>query len=332
MAPTTKLLVLAVCFAACSALTPSSYYVDINSADEDALDELYGVGKATAREIIAGRPYSTLDDLAKVTYLSEAKVQLMKTKAEEWETTGQGTKRPFPVAGPLKFIDINTATKAELDQLWGVGPATADEIIAWRTANGPFDSIDDLVYVKYIAEAKIETMLEKAHHQQLRPMPVAIKPSPQQPQSTKCSHTTCEMVDSSITGHNGSPYKVMQITHSNEESVCHKHHDTHIGNPIKWDETGNKMHCKIMDQGHITSQNHNTQCECHLLGTIGSLPAAQGVPHDISREDVPETHGTATVNHSTEANPTQVTAEQSKTNANDVISTADRINNRNQIV
>ena len=39
--------------------------IDINSASADELMSLNGVGEATAKKIIAGRPYSSVDDLAK---------------------------------------------------------------------------------------------------------------------------------------------------------------------------------------------------------------------------------------------------------------------------
>ena len=39
--------------------------VDLNSASQSDLENLPGVGKATAKKIIAGRPYSSIDDVKK---------------------------------------------------------------------------------------------------------------------------------------------------------------------------------------------------------------------------------------------------------------------------
>lgn len=49
-------------------------------------------------------------------------------------------------------ININTADSAQLQQLTGVGPATADKIIAYRNENGRFKSIDDIKNVSGIGD------------------------------------------------------------------------------------------------------------------------------------------------------------------------------------
>lgn len=47
-------------------------------------------------------------------------------------------------------ININSATVEELASLKNVGTKTAERIIAYRQANGPFATIDDLANVKGI--------------------------------------------------------------------------------------------------------------------------------------------------------------------------------------
>ena len=53
------------------------------------------------------------------------------------------------------LVNINTANAVQLTQLPGVGPAIAQKIIDYRTANGPFTSVDDLTKVPGIGAAKL---------------------------------------------------------------------------------------------------------------------------------------------------------------------------------
>ncbi|HEX5946116.1 MAG TPA: helix-hairpin-helix domain-containing protein [Acidimicrobiales bacterium] len=59
-------------------------------------------------------------------------------------------------------VDINRASAAELEELPGVGPATAEAIIAHREQNGPFASVDDLIDVRGIGDAKLEQIRPQA--------------------------------------------------------------------------------------------------------------------------------------------------------------------------
>ena len=57
-------------------------------------------------------------------------------------------------AGP---VNINTADADTLDaELNGVGPVTANRIVAYREANGPFAAADDIVKVKGIGQRTLE--------------------------------------------------------------------------------------------------------------------------------------------------------------------------------
>ena len=62
------------------------------------------------------------------------------------------------LSGP---IDLNTATADELDTLPGVGPATAESILAYRTEHGSFRSVDELLEVRGIGDAKLAALRAK---------------------------------------------------------------------------------------------------------------------------------------------------------------------------
>lgn len=53
-------------------------------------------------------------------------------------------------------ININTADSQQLQQLTGVGPATAEKIIAYRNENGRFKSIEDIKNVSGIGDKTFE--------------------------------------------------------------------------------------------------------------------------------------------------------------------------------
>jgi competence protein ComEA len=56
------------------------------------------------------------------------------------------------------IVNINRASVSELDALPGVGPATAQAIVDYRMANGPFGSPEDLLNVKGIGPTKFDAM------------------------------------------------------------------------------------------------------------------------------------------------------------------------------
>ena len=61
------------------------------------------------------------------------------------------------VAGKLSLA---SATAEELDELPGVGPVTAQQIIDYRTEHGPFRSVDDLDAVPGIGPTRVEQLRE----------------------------------------------------------------------------------------------------------------------------------------------------------------------------
>jgi len=63
----------------------------------------------------------------------------------------------FSVAA-FAAVDLNTATKEELDGVKGIGPVKAQAIIDYRKKNGPFRSVDDLKNVKGFGEKTVAKM------------------------------------------------------------------------------------------------------------------------------------------------------------------------------
>jgi competence protein ComEA len=129
----------------------SAAKVDINSASVKDLEALPGVGAATAKKIIAGRPYASVADLSKAG-ISASTI----TKITPLVTVGAApapapapadkSAKTRPPSGEKKAatapsaVDLNSASQKELEALPGVGPATAKKIVAGR----PYASVADL--------------------------------------------------------------------------------------------------------------------------------------------------------------------------------------------
>ncbi len=59
---------------------------------------------------------------------------------------------------PAKPVNLNTDTAEELQQVPGVGPATADKILQMRKSYGRFKSVDDLLAIRGLGPKRLEKM------------------------------------------------------------------------------------------------------------------------------------------------------------------------------
>ena len=58
----------------------------------------------------------------------------------------------------MKPVNINTATSEELQQVPGIGPATAQKILQMRKSYGPFKSVDDLLAIRGLGQKRLDKM------------------------------------------------------------------------------------------------------------------------------------------------------------------------------
>ena len=56
------------------------------------------------------------------------------------------------------IININSASQSELENLPGIGPSTASKIIDYRSKNGNFKKIEDIMNVSGIGESKFNSI------------------------------------------------------------------------------------------------------------------------------------------------------------------------------
>jgi competence protein ComEA len=160
--------------------------VDLNTADQKALEALPGVGPTLAKRIMEARPFQSMDDLSKVKGMTKTKVAALKDKvtvgpsmpaapvakpapsmpaatptpmAEKPAAPQTPAAQPQPATAakekpeaaklaPGERININTASLEDLDKLPEIGPVKAKAIVEGR----PYKTPEDIMKVKGIKE------------------------------------------------------------------------------------------------------------------------------------------------------------------------------------
>jgi len=55
-------------------------------------------------------------------------------------------------------VDLNTATRAELESVKGIGPSRAEAIIEYRKQHGSFKKVDDLGRIKGFGDKSVDKL------------------------------------------------------------------------------------------------------------------------------------------------------------------------------
>lgn len=112
--------------------------IDINAAPEKQLDELPGIGPVRAKAIVAGRPYTDLNDLVGKKVLTVALFAKIRDR--------------------VALANINTSTAAEMVKtLKGIGDVRSNAVVAGR----PYATPQDLVTKGVLTQSVYDGMKDQ---------------------------------------------------------------------------------------------------------------------------------------------------------------------------
>lgn len=126
---------------------PGIYSLDRGSRIADAIDSAGGASRDGAPEQL---------QLASV--LSDGDQVIVPLARPTPRPAAGNTAESSEPAASSGLLDINSATAAQLEELPEIGPKLAERVVEFRTTNGPFTSVDQLVAIRGISERIVEIL------------------------------------------------------------------------------------------------------------------------------------------------------------------------------
>lgn len=153
--------------------------IKINEVTAEGLAayKISGLGGKTAEKFIEHRdahgPFKNWEDVDAVAGVGEKMLEKLKERGVDFGEFAAAAAEPAaepaasgaaaktgaataPAGAKTAKVNVNKAGVEELMNLNGVGKSTAEKIVAYRQANGPFKKAEDLDAVSGIGAAKID--------------------------------------------------------------------------------------------------------------------------------------------------------------------------------
>jgi competence protein ComEA len=103
-------------------------------------------------------------DLSQVNLAAEVedgRQVLVPERVSQAAAAAGGAAASTAPATPAVPLNLNTATIEQLDELDGIGPATAQQILDYREAHGGFGSVEELAHVPGIGDKRLASLREQ---------------------------------------------------------------------------------------------------------------------------------------------------------------------------
>ncbi|KAL0962141.1 hypothetical protein UPYG_G00336240 [Umbra pygmaea] len=140
--------------------------LNINTATEEELMTLPGVNRTVAQNIVRYREciggFKKVEDLALVSGIGAGKLEIIRleicvsSRTSSSQHSPSSLRKDFDSHLSCTGMNINTATPAQLMSIRGITDKIAKNIVEYRTENGPFKSIEDLVRVNNINSSLLD--------------------------------------------------------------------------------------------------------------------------------------------------------------------------------